>query len=457
MFGHPQQQQQQQGSGDLLLGGRGGFDISITSNGFGNDSGAPNSSGSTAVSSGQGGLSTFDLSDFPSLGGSPTAAVASGGENSSLANALRQQQQILAQQQMMQSNSGHNGSGIGIVPKGNAFSRLAMGTSMANALGSAGGPNFKMATEDFPALPGAPLSGGIGNSGSGLLSTEGGQVGGSSPANLSFTTGNPTLSITRSSSNVSSGVFGGELDGFTTNQFDSSASSLFGGVGSGGGGFVGNLASQSSSNPGISQQRPVTSMASSTSAPTGAPAPKASNPPGGAGSALSGDYGLLGLLKIIRLSDADRNALAVGSDLTSLGLNLNSSDNLYNTFLSPWSESPATREPHYQLPMCYYMQPPALKTGHLSKFQLETLFYIFYALPKDVLQAYAAQELYAREWKYHVDLKLWFKRANPSDGGQFVYFDINSWERRLFNGNMNQNITSGLLPEDDIRVKFTSS
>ncbi len=114
--------------------------------------------------------------------------------------------------------------------------------------------------------------------------------------------------------------------------------------------------------------------------------------------------------------------------------------------------------------MCYYMQPPALKTGHLSKFQLETLFYIFYALPRDVLQAYAAQELYSREWKYHVDLKLWFKRASPADGVtssgggvQFIYFDINSWERRLFNGNMNQNITSGLLPEDDIRVKFSSS
>jgi hypothetical protein len=107
--------------------------------------------------------------------------------------------------------------------------------------------------------------------------------------------------------------------------------------------------------------------------------------------------------------------------------------------------------------MCYYMQPPALKTGHLSKFQLETLFYIFYALPKDVLQAYAAQELYSREWKFHVELKLWFKRASPAEGGQFVYFDINSWERRLFNGNMNQNITSGLLPEDDIRVKFSSS
>ena len=111
------------------------------------------------------------------------------------------------------------------------------------------------------------------------------------------------------------------------------------------------------------------------------------------------------------------------------------------------------------------MQPPALKTGHLSKFQLETLFYIFYALPQDVLQAYAAQELYTREWRYHGELKLWFKRAGPSDGlanpaagsTQYLYFDINTWERRLFNGSMNQNITSGFLSEDEVRVKFPSS
>lgn len=111
------------------------------------------------------------------------------------------------------------------------------------------------------------------------------------------------------------------------------------------------------------------------------------------------------------------------------------------------------------------MQAPALKTGHLSKFQLETLFYIFYSLPKDVLQAYAAQELYTREWRYHGELKLWFKRAGPSDGvantavgsSQYLYFDINSWERRLFNGSMNQTITNGFLSEEDVRVKFPSS
>ena len=121
--------------------------------------------------------------------------------------------------------------------------------------------------------------------------------------------------------------------------------------------------------------------------------------------------------------------------------------------------------------MCYYLHPPALKTGHLSKFQLETLFHIFYALPKDVLQAYSAQELYSRSWRYHADLKLWFKRASPSDGvplppqpansstpppQQYIFFDINSWERRLFNGNIQGNITTGLLSEEEVRVQFTS-
>ena len=106
------------------------------------------------------------------------------------------------------------------------------------------------------------------------------------------------------------------------------------------------------------------------------------------------------------------------------------------------------------------MQPPALKTSHLSKFQLESLFYIFYAMPKDLLQAYAAQELYNREWRYHVDLKLWFKQASQVDGAgnsigvQYLYFDINVWEKRLFSGNISGGITAGLMSEEESRVKF---
>jgi CCR4-NOT transcription complex subunit 2 len=174
-------------------------------------------------------------------------------------------------------------------------------------------------------------------------------------------------------------------------------------------------------------------------------------------------YGLLGLLDVIRMTNADLNTLALGSDLTTLGLNLNSSECLYSTFASPWAEAPITREPQFSLPLCYYMQPPPLKTSHLSKFQLETLFYIFYAMPKDVLQAYAAQELYNREWQYHQDLKLWFKRSSSADGlnfsnNQYIFFDIKTWECRVFS-NMHAagNFSDGLLHEDSVRVKFMNS
>jgi CCR4-NOT transcription complex subunit 2 len=59
---------------------------------------------------------------------------------------------------------------------------------------------------------------------------------------------------------------------------------------------------------------------------------------------------------------------------------------LYATFAGPWSDGPAGGEPQFQLPQCYYMQPPSLKTTHFSKFTLESLFYIFYAMPSDILQ-----------------------------------------------------------------------
>jgi len=161
---------------------------------------------------------------------------------------------------------------------------------------------------------------------------------------------------------------------------------------------------------------------------------------GGCESASFADpWSLLGLLNVIRVTDADLNYLALGTDLTSLGLNLNSPECLYGTFASPWADGPVRSDPEYCLPQCYYMQPPALKTSHFGKFQLETLFYIFYNMPRDTLQAYAATELYNREWRYHKDLKLWFTRSNAQPGtddgkGQYVFFDINAWEKKMFQG-----------------------
>nr|GMD15997.1 probable NOT transcription complex subunit VIP2 isoform X1 [Ipomoea batatas] len=149
-------------------------------------------------------------------------------------------------------------------------------------------------------------------------------------------------------------------------------------------------------------------------------------------------YGLLGLLSVIRMSDPNLTSLALGIDLTTLGLNLNSADNLHKTFGSPWSDEPAKGDPEFNVPQCYYAkQPPPLNQAYFSKFQLDTLFYIFYSMPKDEAQLYAANELYNRGWFYHRDHRWWFMRVtnmeplvktNTYERGSYICFDPNTWE-----------------------------
>ena len=124
------------------------------------------------------------------------------------------------------------------------------------------------------------------------------------------------------------------------------------------------------------------------------------------------EFGLRGLLKVIRMNNPDLTSLALGIDLTTLGLNLNASDDLHKRFASPWAEEPHKGEPQYSIPECYYAkQPPVLNVSssnltlcsylknsymlallipilvvlyvqqaHFAKLHLETLFYIFYRL-----------------------------------------------------------------------------
>ncbi|GFZ17990.1 VIRE2 interacting protein 2 [Actinidia rufa] len=115
-----------------------------------------------------------------------------------------------------------------------------------------------------------------------------------------------------------------------------------------------------------------------------------------AAQVASDPFGLLGLLSVIRMSDPDLTSLALGIDLTTLGLNLNSAENLHKTFGSPWSDEPAKGDPEFSLPQCYNAkQLPALTQSCFSKIPLDTVFYIFYSMPKDEAQLYAANELYA--------------------------------------------------------------
>lgn len=79
-------------------------------------------------------------------------------------------------------------------------------------------------------------------------------------------------------------------------------------------------------------------------------------------------FGLLGLLNVIKMSDPVLTSLALGIDLTTLGLNLNSRDNLHKTFASPWSDGPAKGDPEYSLPQCYVQPAPKLQVSGLKIF-----------------------------------------------------------------------------------------
>jgi CCR4-NOT transcription complex subunit 2 len=99
------------------------------------------------------------------------------------------------------------------------------------------------------------------------------------------------------------------------------------------------------------------------------------------------------------------------------------------------------REPEYQIPACYYINPPLPSpTDKMSLFSDETLFYIFYSMPKDALQLTSAAELYSREWRYHTELQTWFHRIPGNEPimktatyerGSYVYFDVSTWTQTL--------------------------
>lgn len=153
-------------------------------------------------------------------------------------------------------------------------------------------------------------------------------------------------------------------------------------------------------------------------------------------------FGLLGLLSLIKSADPDLSMLSMGVDLQTFGLNLNSSDPLHPSFITPWSENnmlaSSRVEPEFTLPSCYNVQPPPPAQSKIASFSDETLFFIFYSTPRDVLQEVAAQELYARNWRYHKELHVWLTKEQNTEPtqktptyerGTYVFFDPSVWEK----------------------------
>ena len=128
------------------------------------------------------------------------------------------------------------------------------------------------------------------------------------------------------------------------------------------------------------------------------------------------------------------------------------SGKMYAQFSSPWSNEPSTKAPPYFTPSCYMIPPPALKAGHLKKFNIQSLFYVFYAMPRDILAIYVSKELYRRKWMYNKKAMSWFIQE---DGKMLQYFDTKSWNVKPYNGgNISLDVLmASMMPINELQMQ----
>jgi len=159
---------------------------------------------------------------------------------------------------------------------------------------------------------------------------------------------------------------------------------------------------------------------------------------------VTDQFGMIGLLTFIRAAETDPNlvSLALGTDLTTLGLNLNSDVNLFPTFGGPWADTPCRpQDIDFHVPHEYLTNTTIrdkLAPVKLNRYKDDILFFLFYTNVGDVLQLAAAAELHNRDWRYHKEERLWITRAPgmiPTEKcatyerGTYYFFDVTTWRK----------------------------
>ncbi|VVD03607.1 regulator of gene activity [Leptidea sinapis] len=159
---------------------------------------------------------------------------------------------------------------------------------------------------------------------------------------------------------------------------------------------------------------------------------------------IPNQFGIVGLLTFIRAAESDPSlvSLALGQDLTALGLNLNSPDNIYLSFAGPWADSACRpQDMDHNVPPEYLINGSIrekLAPVRLNRYKEDLLFYLFYSYVGDVLQIAAAAELYSREWRYHMEEKVWISQApgmpmvektSTYERGTYYFFDAHNWRK----------------------------
>lgn len=152
------------------------------------------------------------------------------------------------------------------------------------------------------------------------------------------------------------------------------------------------------------------------------------------GSSPCGDsFGMLGLVGDIKgdtVEAQNKTFLVRGFDLGQLGLNLVDTSHLFPTFASPWHDTPTLLVPEFRVPACYKVEVGRITYNTFQKFSIATCFYVFYSMPKDLLQVAAAKELVTRGYFFHIVSKQWVKLEE----GVWKTFNPEKWEHEPFNG-----------------------
>uniref|UniRef100_A0A915HXQ9 NOT2/NOT3/NOT5 C-terminal domain-containing protein n=1 Tax=Romanomermis culicivorax TaxID=13658 RepID=A0A915HXQ9_ROMCU len=160
---------------------------------------------------------------------------------------------------------------------------------------------------------------------------------------------------------------------------------------------------------------------------------------------LNDQFGMVGLVACLRAIESDPTIipLALGHDLTTLGLNLNAVErNLYQNFGGPWADSPCRpQDIDYCVPPEYLTNAnimDKLSPIKLNRYTDDLLFYLFYNFGGEAFQLAAAAELYNRDWRYHKEEKCWITRASGQavvertamhERGTYFVFDATHWRK----------------------------
>ena len=154
-------------------------------------------------------------------------------------------------------------------------------------------------------------------------------------------------------------------------------------------------------------------------------------------------YGMKGFLALAEGPNPTFRSLMRGQDLAALSLNMNSDQPLLPSYTGAFGTTQThplrPLDADYSIPDVYTIHKVAPLHTRINSFSDETLFYIFYSMPRDYIQVIVAQELMERKWRYHTREQMWLMRDDASqyprsedqrsEQGYYIWWDKNLWKK----------------------------